>query len=341
MLPTYLVDSSLPPLVFVIHNKKDELQKEDLLGHLGVLKSSGRIRVWSEDQIVAGEDREAAIDQKICEAKIAILLITADFLNSEFIRDHVIPKLLERKTQEKSERLIIVPVIAKYCFWSQESWLCGLQVLPKNEPPVWKDNQNPPHATLTCIAEEIASIVTKLQEEKVASSTPNVTESENVPVEENNTSNTAKEQGKEKVYKAIIVVISLLVVVIAGAFFLTRSNNILEESPIFPVAIEAFRITKADQPTFVIKPTQSITATEGEAVSVEVDLVTSNNEQKKNLLFAWFTCTRGDNSALERYDNSKFYYVAPNGSDQDCIRVVIRNNDRQVASEKIFVNVLQ
>ncbi len=144
------------PSVFISYSHKDEKEKETLLSHLDVLQQAGLIDLWSDDRIGAGRNWEQEINQAIGRARIAILLVTANFLTSDFILQQEVPALLKRR---QSEGLIIFPVIAKACAWREVDWLAKMSVRPKNGKPVWGDGGSHVDEDLTVIAEEIAAII--------------------------------------------------------------------------------------------------------------------------------------------------------------------------------------
>lgn len=149
----------LAPFVLVSHSSKDEKEKDRLLTHLDVLqKNAGLFNIWSYDQINAGAEREDAVGQAIAQANVAILLITPDFLASDFILGKTIPSLLKRR---KEEGLVIFPVIAKACSWKSVDWLAEMEVRPKNRKPVWSDTGSHVDEDLVSIAEEIKAIVSR------------------------------------------------------------------------------------------------------------------------------------------------------------------------------------
>src|SRR5687768_16289770 len=96
------------PTVFISYSHKDELEKDKLVSHLGVLQSAGLISLWSDQEIGAGADWEQALSQAMSQAKVAILLISANYLTSDFILGKEIPALLHRHQQEG---LIIFSII--------------------------------------------------------------------------------------------------------------------------------------------------------------------------------------------------------------------------------------
>lgn len=142
--------------VFVSYSRKDKAEKDQLLSHLGVLQRANLIELWSDDQIGAGADWKAEISQAIARAKVAVLLISASFLTSDFILGQEIPPLLKRR---EHEGLIIFPVIAKACAWRTVDWLTKMNVRPKEGRPVWSDAGSHADEDLATIAEEIATIV--------------------------------------------------------------------------------------------------------------------------------------------------------------------------------------
>jgi tetratricopeptide (TPR) repeat protein len=144
------------PLVFISYSHKDEEEKEQLLSHLGVLGKAGLIDLWSDDRIGAGGDWRQEIREAMAQARVAVLLISANYLTSDFILDEEVPTLLQRR---EAEGLTVFPVIARACAWRKVSWLAKMNVRPKNGRPVWSDAGAHVDEDLTAIAEEVAAIV--------------------------------------------------------------------------------------------------------------------------------------------------------------------------------------
>jgi WD40 repeat protein len=91
------------------HKAEDRTYFDELLVHLKAMEREREISIWSDTMIKPGKWPEE-IEQVIMEAKVAVLLISADFLASDFIRDVELPMLLE--AAEKDEATII-PVILR------------------------------------------------------------------------------------------------------------------------------------------------------------------------------------------------------------------------------------
>jgi DNA-binding response OmpR family regulator len=145
------------PLVFVSYSHKDEAQKDKLLSQLGVLQAD-LFDVWSDDRVGAGVNWEKEIIKSISQAKVAILLITDNFLSSKFILQTEVKTLLERREREGVH---VFPVIAKACAWRRVKWLSEMNVRPKNRIPVWGDGGTHVDEDLATIAEELADILEK------------------------------------------------------------------------------------------------------------------------------------------------------------------------------------
>jgi tetratricopeptide (TPR) repeat protein len=145
------------PLIFISYSHEDEAEKEQLLDHLGVLQHAGLIDLWSDDRIGAGAEWEVEISQAVAQAKVAILLITANFLTSDFILGRELPALLQRR---EAEGLVILPVIAKACAWQRVEWLAPIiQADPKRIKPIWRGPNSRVDEELAVIAEQVARIV--------------------------------------------------------------------------------------------------------------------------------------------------------------------------------------
>ena len=144
------------PTVFVSYSYKDEAEKNRVLTHLHVLQQAGLIDVWSDDRIGAGADWQLEIEQAISHAGVAVLLVTASFLSSEFILEKEVPALLQRRQREG---LVIFPVIARACAWRKVNWLARMNVRPKSGRPVWGDSGGHVDEDLAAIADEIADAV--------------------------------------------------------------------------------------------------------------------------------------------------------------------------------------
>lgn len=80
--------------VFVSYSHKDKRWLDQLRIHLRPLERDNLVDVWDDTRVRAGSDWRKEIAHAIREARAAVLLITADFLASEFITTDELPRLL-------------------------------------------------------------------------------------------------------------------------------------------------------------------------------------------------------------------------------------------------------
>lgn len=114
------MDSSSPLLVnasiiksrkiFISYSHKDSSFLDRVLVHLSPVLPSDSIEAWSDKRIEPGALWSQEIESSLNEAKVAILLISADFLASEYINKVELPRLIKRRYDDGA---IIIPLFLK------------------------------------------------------------------------------------------------------------------------------------------------------------------------------------------------------------------------------------
>lgn len=115
--------------IFVSYSHADSDYQLCLRKHLSAFERSGNITYWSDSQLNAGDLWKNEIESNIHKAAVAILLISADFLVSDFIQSNELPQLL--KSWEDAG-VYIIPVIVKPCNFSHVEKLSRFQAV--NDP---------------------------------------------------------------------------------------------------------------------------------------------------------------------------------------------------------------
>jgi len=121
--------------VFISYSHADSGILERILVHLKPLEKQGVIDLWVDTQMKAGDRWEDRISAALGSAKVAILLISADFLASDFIVENELPPLLAAAEDEGTK---IVPVIVKPSRFLRDENLARFQALNDPTQPVMK-----------------------------------------------------------------------------------------------------------------------------------------------------------------------------------------------------------
>jgi hypothetical protein len=142
--------------VFISYSHQDETWKDLLVTQLSVLEAENLLHVWDDRKIQVGDNWKQNISDAMRSASIAILLVSADFLTSKFIRSEEVPKILAR---QKQDGLRVVPIIIRPCAWKLVSWLAEIQVRPKDGRALSSGNSNQIDQDLTDLVTEIALFI--------------------------------------------------------------------------------------------------------------------------------------------------------------------------------------
>ena len=120
--------------LFFSYAHRDETLRDELEIHLAMLKRQGVITTWHDRRIEAGKDLDKAISHYLEEAKIILLLVSPDFLASDYCYNVEMARALER---HKNGEARVIPVILRPCDWHTAPF-GKLLAVPKDGKPATK-----------------------------------------------------------------------------------------------------------------------------------------------------------------------------------------------------------
>jgi len=119
---------------FISYSHKDEPYRVELDKHLALLKRQNLINVWSDHCIRPGEKFDPAISAALEEADLVLLLVSADFIHSDYCFGIEMQRAMARQSEGGA---MVVPIIVRPCDWMTAPF-GRLKALPKDGLAVTK-----------------------------------------------------------------------------------------------------------------------------------------------------------------------------------------------------------
>jgi hypothetical protein len=98
--------------IFISYSQDDAVWLTTVKKHLSILEHKYQLVVWDDTRIEAGSRWQDEIEKAIKKCKIAILLVSSNFLASRFIAENELPKILNASEREG---VTIINVIIDTC----------------------------------------------------------------------------------------------------------------------------------------------------------------------------------------------------------------------------------
>jgi tetratricopeptide (TPR) repeat protein len=147
----------VPIEVFCSYAETDAPLLEQLEHHLSALQRQGQIITWHKRRVIGGHDWQRELDQHLNTASLILLLISPDFLASNYLYGVELQQAILRWSKNEVH---VIPILLRPCDWKGLPFE-KLQVIPRNEKPLtlWSNRD----ACLTEITKEIRKALEAIQ----------------------------------------------------------------------------------------------------------------------------------------------------------------------------------
>lgn len=142
--------------VFISYSHQDKEFMHRLLVHLRPLEKKGLIDPWVDTRIAAGDNWKNEIQKALEQARVAVLLLSADFLASDFIIDNELPPLLKSAVEKGT---VIIPIVLKPCRFIREESLSVFQSINSPDEQLSGMDEHGRELVYDTVAERIESLL--------------------------------------------------------------------------------------------------------------------------------------------------------------------------------------
>ncbi len=140
--------------VFISYSHADSDWLKRLQTMLVPLQRQGALDVWEDSRIQVGQDWKEEIEKALERAKVAVLMVSPDFLASDFIAKHELPTLLEAA---RKEGLTILWVPVRHSLY-KETEIARYQAAYNPRTPLSTLTAAEQDAALVQIAEKLRAV---------------------------------------------------------------------------------------------------------------------------------------------------------------------------------------
>lgn len=152
--------------LFFSYSHKDEELRNELETHLTLLRRQGIITAWHDRRITAGSDIHSTISAELEAAQIILLLVSANFLASDYCFEIEMNRALEKHAEGSA---VVIPVVLHPCDW-HSSPFGGLKATPTDGKPISMFANL--HEALAIVAKDIRDAAQKFSSAEVSNDQP-------------------------------------------------------------------------------------------------------------------------------------------------------------------------
>jgi TIR domain len=118
--------------IFISYASEDEILLKELVKHLASLNRQGLANTWYDNKIAPGVHKQAEIDKHLNSAQIILLLVSADFLASDYCYSIEMQHAIERHQRAEAR---VIPTLLRPVYW-QGTPLAQFSMLPQGAIPI-------------------------------------------------------------------------------------------------------------------------------------------------------------------------------------------------------------
>ena len=149
--------------IFICYAREDEEYRKGLEKQLRVLKRQHLINVWHDREIAPGMEWRQVIDSHLNAAHVILLLISPDFMDSDYCYGIEMIKAIE---QHELGEAHVIPIIIRHVYWEKAPF-GKLQALPTDGIPVTDRHWHTLDSAFFNVAEGIRQVIELIQQERL------------------------------------------------------------------------------------------------------------------------------------------------------------------------------
>lgn len=141
--------------LFVSYARADSQWLSRLMIHLRPLERAGRIEVWHDGRLESGDTWRVELADALNEASCAILLVSANFMASDFIYTNELQPIA---TRVRAHGVIVFPVMVGHCLFEEDRYLKDVQMFNDPERPLSRLESSEVDETLVKLARAVRAL---------------------------------------------------------------------------------------------------------------------------------------------------------------------------------------
>ena len=142
--------------LFISYTHNDQNYLNRLLVHLKPLEKINIIDIWVDKKIQPGKDWKSEIEKSLNAAEVAILLISADYLASDFIVENELPPILEKV---QFDGTTIIPIIIRPCRFLRDEKLNKFQAVNDPKYPLSSLSEDQKEVIYDKVSEQVEKLI--------------------------------------------------------------------------------------------------------------------------------------------------------------------------------------